>query len=400
LQCSISLISVLCSTREDTIADTSWIGEGSESSLCCCITSGGQWALINCPKMRSSLMWLTRGQEKHFCSAVKLRGPRNQCSLLALNFWVLTQSGLRCCKVHSLLMPSVAALSHQHREGLSRVWTRPSLLCNEPTTSYAFICIMDIRKYFLPFLHAAAFMYTKTAFMCSLAFSSSAAIIPSSHSSLLVLFPGLLITLSVSRTLSSHFCICWGAVPSPSKGSGWAGAAWRPLQRGPEEQRGLCHRTVRVSAVFAQQCCEATETSFIWAAWTAVSSHSCEAVSSCIVETSLNFPHWTDFILFFPRAFLQVPKKKKSQTRGVQIYLPVFSAMPKQSQLCYGARYRALRSSLSSMRCCWLLSASSLFSFTAFCISFGPRLPKLLMTVSSQIILICLPFIWANLTVA
>lgn len=312
MQCSISLISVLCSTREDTIADTSWIGEGSESSLCCCITSGGQWALINCPKMRSSLMWLTRGQEKHFCSAVKLRGPRNQCSLLALNFWVLTQSGLRCCKVHSLLMPSVAALSHQHREGLSRVWTRPSLLCNEPTTSYAFIYIMDIRKYFLPFLHAAAFMYTKTAFMCSLAFSSSAAIIPSSHSSLLVLFPGLLITLSVSRTLSSHFCICWGAVPSPSKGSGWAGAAWRPLQRGPEEQRGLCHRTVRVSAVFAQQCCEATETSFIWAAWTAVSSHSCEAVSSCIVETSLNFPHWTDFILFFPRAFLQVPKKKKN----------------------------------------------------------------------------------------
>lgn len=400
MQCSISLISVLCSTREDTIADTSWIGEGSESSLCCCITSGGQWALINCPKMRSSLMWLTRGQEKHFCSAVKLRGPRNQCFLLALNFWVLTQSGLRCCKVHSLLMLSVAALSHQHREGLSRVWTRPSLLCNEPTTSYAFICIMDIRKYFLPFLHAAAFMYTKTAFMCSLAFSSSAAIIPSSHSSLLVLFPGLLITLSVSRTLSSHFCICWGAVPSPSKGSGWAGAAWRPLRRGPEEQGGLCHRTVCVSAVFAQQCCEATETSFIWAAWTAVSSHSCEAVSSCIAETSLNFPHWTDFILFFPRAFLQVPKKKKSQTRGVQIYLPVFSAMPKQSQLCYGARYRALRSSLSSMRCCWLLSASSLFSFTAFCISFGPRLPKLLMTVSSQIILICLPFIWANLTVA
>lgn len=110
---------------------------------------------------------------------------------------------------------------------------------------------MDIRKYFLPFLHAAAFMYTKTAFMCSLAFSSSAAIIPSSHSSLLVLFPGLLITLSVSRTLSSHFCICWGAVPSPSKGSGWAGAAWRPLQRGPEEQRGLCHRPVCVSAVFA-----------------------------------------------------------------------------------------------------------------------------------------------------
>lgn len=400
MQCSISLISVLCSTREDTIADTSWIGEGSESSLCCCITSGGQWALINCPKMRSSLMWLTRGQEKHFCSAVKLRGPRNQCFLLALNFWVLTQSGLRCCKVHSLLMLSVAALSHQHREGLSRVWTRPSLLCNEPTTSYAFICIMDIRKYFLPFLHAAAFMYTKTAFMCSLAFSSSAAIIPSSHSSLLVLFPGLLITLSVSRTLSSHFCICWGAVPSPSKGSGVGRSSVAPPAEGTWGAERAVSPACLCQCRVCPQCCEATDSSFVWAAWTAVSSHSCEAVSSCIVETSLNFPHWTDFILFFPRAFLQVPKKKKSQTRGVQIYLPVFSAMPKQSQLCCGARYRALRSSLSSMHCCWLLSASSLFSFTAFCISFGPRLPKLLMTVSSQIILICLPFIWANLTVA
>lgn len=91
---------------------------------------------------------------------------------------------------------------------------------------------MDIRKYFLPFLHAAAFMYTKTAFMCSLAFSSSAAIIPSSHSSLLVLFPGLLITLSVSRTLSSHFCICWGAVPSPSKGSGVGRSSVAPPAEG------------------------------------------------------------------------------------------------------------------------------------------------------------------------
>lgn len=109
---------------------------------------------------------------------------------------------------------------------------------------------MDIRKYVLPFLHAAAFMYTTTAFMCSLAFSSLGIILSSFHSPLFVL-PGLLFILSVSRILSCHFHISSGAVPSPRNGSGMGRSSMVCPGGGPEEQSGLLALPVCVSAVFA-----------------------------------------------------------------------------------------------------------------------------------------------------
>lgn len=109
------------------------------------------------------------------------------------------------------------------------------------------------------------------------------------------------------------------------------------------------------------------------------SSYSCEANSSCLAEASFNFPYW----IFFPQSISASSQK----SFWVQTYPP-----------------RHWQSHLSCLLACGALKGHGLFSSTCLYFSVLKANPEqqttgehcLLMTVSSQAILIWLLFILAS----